>query len=107
MLVGGAVANVFLKAKGYELGASFVEDVFVDFRRREKKDWVLYAKEILEKYKNKVVCPEDLVIYDGISEKMTEEPEEYASYKLTDDVILAVAAVVEAKIDVFGSGGKI
>lgn len=44
---------------------------------------------------------------DGISEKMTEEPEEYASYKLTSDVIMAVAAVVEAKMDVFGSAGKI
>jgi len=43
---------------------------------------------------------------DGISEKITEEPEEFASYKLTDDVILAVAAVVENKIEVLGSMGK-
>ena len=45
--------------------------------------------------------------YDAISEKMNENPNEYASYKLASDVIMAVAAVVEAKIDVFGSAGKI
>lgn len=67
ILVGGAVANVFLKAQGKILGDSFVEDVFVDEKRREKKDWVLYAKEILENYKDKVVCPEDLIISDGAS----------------------------------------
>ncbi|HEY4502874.1 MAG TPA: phosphoglycerate kinase [Candidatus Paceibacterota bacterium] len=67
VLVGGAVANVFLKALGRDLGSSFVEDVFVDTKRREKKDWVVYAKEILEKYKDKIVYPEDLVISDGVS----------------------------------------
>src|SRR3989338_5915544 len=67
VLVGGAVANVFLKALGRDLGSFFVEDVFVDIKRREKKDWVVYAKEILEKYKDKIVYPEDLVISDGVS----------------------------------------
>src|SRR3989344_4625678 len=33
VLVGGAVANVFLKAAGREMGASFLEDVFVDEKR--------------------------------------------------------------------------
>jgi phosphoglycerate kinase len=72
VLVGGAVANVFLKAQGTELGASFVEDVFVDEKRREKKDWVTYAKEILGKYKDKIICPVDLVTSDGISLKNIE-----------------------------------
>jgi len=72
VLVGGAVANVFLKARGRELGSSFMEDVFVDEKRREKKDWVVYAKEILEKYKDKVICPEDVVISDGIVEKVAD-----------------------------------
>lgn len=69
VLVGGALANVFLKAKGYELGSSFIEDVFVDEKRREKKDWVVYAKEIISKYKDKIVCPEDVVISDGVTVK--------------------------------------
>ena len=72
VLVGGAVSNVFLKAEGKELGSSFMEDVFVDEKRREKKDWVVYAKEILEKYKDKVVLPEDVVISDGVSSKVIE-----------------------------------
>jgi len=69
VLVGGAIANVFLKAQGVELGSSFVEDVFVDEKRKEKKDWVIYAKEILEKYKEKIVLPEDCIISDGVSIK--------------------------------------
>ena len=72
VLVGGAVANVFLKAQGRVMGDSFIEDVFVDEKRREKRDWVLYAKEILEKYKDKVICPEDLVISDGLSTKIID-----------------------------------
>ena len=44
---------------------------------------------------------------EAIGEELSENPEEYASYKLSSDVIMAVAAVVEAKIDVFGSGNKI
>src|SRR3989344_5118155 len=70
ILVGGAVANVFLKAQGRELGSSFVEDVFVDKIKREKKDWVLCAKEILEKYQNKIICPEDLIVSDGQNTKV-------------------------------------
>ncbi|TSC78055.1 MAG: phosphoglycerate kinase [Parcubacteria group bacterium Gr01-1014_24] len=70
VLVGGAVASVFLKAQGRALGDSFIEDVFVDEKKREKKDWVLYAKEILQKYKDKIVYPEDVVISDGVSTKI-------------------------------------
>ncbi len=67
-LVGGAVANVFLKAKGRELGDSFVEDVFVDKMKREKKDWVENAKSILasaEAMGKTIICPQDSVISDG------------------------------------------
>ncbi|MBI5139527.1 phosphoglycerate kinase [Candidatus Nomurabacteria bacterium] len=76
VLVGGAVANVFLKALGRKLGSSLVEeDVFVDEKRREKRDWVVYAKEILEEYKDKIIYPVDLVISDEASVKVitTEE----------------------------------
>ena len=44
---------------------------------------------------------------DALSEKMDENPNEYTYYKLTSDVVMAVAAVVEAKIEVFGSAGRI
>src|SRR3989344_3741129 len=70
IIIGGAKANVFLKAQGRELGSSFVEDVFVDKIKREKKDWVLCAKEIMEKYQNKIICPEDLIASDGQNTKV-------------------------------------
>lgn len=67
VLVGGAVANVFLKAQGREMGDSFIEDVFVDAKKREKKDWVEYARDILKSYGDKIVIPSDVIISDGIS----------------------------------------
>ena len=70
ILVGGAVANVFLKAEGRELGNSFIEDVFVDKIKKEKKDWVLYARDILKKAESlgkRIIIPKDLIIFDGIS----------------------------------------
>ncbi len=76
VLVGGAVANVFLKAQGRELGSSFIEDVFVDAKRREKKDWVEYAKEILKNYGDKIVSPDDVVISDGATTKILSAKED-------------------------------
>lgn len=43
---------------------------------------------------------------DSLSEKMEERPNEYAFYNLSPDVIKAVSAVVEGKIEVLGSEGK-
>jgi phosphoglycerate kinase len=70
VLVGGALANVFLKGEGKELGSSFIEDVFVDEKKREKKDWVVYAKEIMSLYPSKIILPEDLVVSDGTNNKV-------------------------------------
>ena len=75
ILVGGAVANVFLKSQGKELGDSFIEDVFVHEAKREKKDWVFYAGEIIknaERLGKKVIYPIDLVIYDGFTAKIID-----------------------------------
>lgn len=44
--------------------------------------------------------------HDALTEKMQEDSENIAYYKMTPEIIGAVAAVVESKIDVFGSGGK-
>lgn len=74
-LVGGAVANVFLKAQGRVLGSSFVEDVFVDKGKREKGDWTENAKDILEKATSlgkKIITPRDLIISDGVSSRIID-----------------------------------
>lgn len=44
---------------------------------------------------------------DALSEEMGENPQESTYYKLTPDIVEAVMAVVEAKIDVFGSEGRV
>ena len=43
---------------------------------------------------------------EALEEELGENPKEYKIYDLTADIVLAVAAVVENKIDVFGSAGK-
>lgn len=44
---------------------------------------------------------------DALAEKLGENPSEYAYYKMTPDMVMAVAAVVEGKIEVLGSAGKV
>lgn len=44
---------------------------------------------------------------DALSEEIAESPGELAYYKLTDDIVETVMAVVEGKIEVFGSADKI
>ena len=51
-LVGGGVGNVFLKAKGYDIGDSYIEDVYVDENKQLKQDWVELARDILAKGKD-------------------------------------------------------
>lgn len=43
---------------------------------------------------------------DALTEKLGDKPDESKVYSLAPDIILAVVAVVEAKIEVFGSAGK-
>lgn len=87
ILVGGAVANVFLKAIGRELGSSFVEDVFVDKVKREKRDWVEVAKDILKQAESlgkKILLPADLVMSDGISTRVITTEEVPAGWMALD-----------------------
>lgn len=44
---------------------------------------------------------------DALGQELGENPDQWAYYKLTPDIVEAVMAVVEGKIEVFGSGGKI
>lgn len=50
ILIGGAMAFTFLKAKGISIGASLHEDEYLDF-----------CKDILEKNSNKIILPIDVV----------------------------------------------
>lgn len=44
---------------------------------------------------------------DALAMKTSEEPRQYTYYKMANDLMGAVAAVVESKIDVLGSEGKV
>lgn len=50
IVIGGAMANTFLKAIGYNVGKSKVEDDYLDF-----------AKGLLEKAKGKIILPVDSI----------------------------------------------
>jgi phosphoglycerate kinase len=56
LMVGGGIANTFLKARGLEVGQSLVEDESLDLARRT-----------LEQAGDKLVLPVDVVIADAFS----------------------------------------
>jgi phosphoglycerate kinase len=55
LLIGGGMANTFLRAQGKEVGQSLVENDKVDI-----------AKDLLKKGANKIVLPVDVVIADQV-----------------------------------------
>jgi phosphoglycerate kinase len=57
LLLGGGMANTFLKAQGHEVGASLVED-----------DSLGVARDILEDAGERLVLPVDVVVADAFSE---------------------------------------
>lgn len=59
ILIGGAMAFTFLKAKGLEIGKSLIEE-----------DYLSFCKEIISKYPDKIVLPEDVVVAQEIKEDM-------------------------------------
>ena len=50
ILIGGAMAFTFLKAKGYNIGKSLLDEEKIN-----------YCKEILEKYSDKIILPLDVI----------------------------------------------
>lgn len=76
ILVGGGIANTFLKAKGYEIGASLVDNESLDF-----------CKEMLTRYPDKIILPVDVVTATEISD---QAPVKKCSVDavMTSDIIL-------------------
>jgi len=66
VLIGGAVANNFLKAKGIEVEKSFLEEPFVDKAKKTKIDPIDEARKLLKKYPKKILVPEDFMAADQI-----------------------------------------
>ena len=55
LIIGGAMANTFLKAKGIDIGKSLVEDDYIDF-----------CIDILNKYEDKIILPIDTKVSDDM-----------------------------------------
>jgi len=56
ILIGGGMAFTFLKAKGIEIGSSLLDEENIEF-----------CKDILNKYKDKIILPIDAVVSNEIS----------------------------------------
>ncbi|MDH7487986.1 MAG: phosphoglycerate kinase [Anaerolineae bacterium] len=56
LLIGGGMANTFLKAQGYDVAASLVEE-----------DSVAVAKELLAQGEGKILLPTDVVVADAFA----------------------------------------
>lgn len=59
LLVGGGIANTFLKANGFNIGMSL-----------HSQDYVTEVKAIIDKYKDKIWMPVDVVAKDGYENKI-------------------------------------
>ena len=73
VLIGGGVANVFLKALSVPVGASFVEDVFVDKARRAQVSSVKLAKKIYKQHRHKILLPVDLIAGTALDKRAMVE----------------------------------
>lgn len=115
-LVGGGVANVFLKALDKDMGSSYIEDVFVDAQKKEKKDWVEYARDLLQRAKNldKIVTPTDLVVAETTEstyqphivyvEGREVVPEGSGAFDIGPATAAAYADIIHASGTVFWNG---
>lgn len=62
LIIGGGMANTFLKAKGYEMGDSLVEN-----------DAIEQAHELLNAWSARLMLPVDAVVADAFSNDATKE----------------------------------
>ena len=78
ILIGGAMANTFLKSQGINIGSSMYEEEYIDF-----------CKEIIEKNKEKIILPIDAVTSESI-EKVQNKKEIFISDLKEKDIILDI-----------------
>ena len=86
LVIGGAMANTFLKAKGYNIGASLVEDDYLDF-----------ASSMLELYKDKIILPVDVTVSKEMSDK--EFCDKNINSLEDDDIILDLGNNTQIEIE--------
>ena len=78
ILIGGGMAFTFLKAKGYEIGKSLLDEESIDF-----------CKKILEQYSDKIVLPVDFAVtneYTNEEEYRVKTIEEFLPTEMGLDI---------------------
>ncbi|PIS09126.1 phosphoglycerate kinase [Candidatus Beckwithbacteria bacterium CG10_big_fil_rev_8_21_14_0_10_34_10] len=73
ILVGGAVANNFLKAQRIEVGQSFMAEPYVDKAKGEKLDPVELSAKLIKDFPHKVIIPIDVKVGDNINNPKNEK----------------------------------
>ena len=66
VLVGGAAANNFFKAMGVGVGASYLDEPYVDKAKGEKIDLIEASGKLMTDYGKKIVIPVDMVVADSL-----------------------------------------
>ena len=93
LIIGGAMAYTFLKAKGYEIGSSFYEEEYLDF-----------SKNILDKYNDKIVLIKDNYNQDKELIKIEEMKKEDIGYDIGPDTIELYKSELKNSKTVFFNG---
>ncbi len=101
LLIGGGMANTFLKAQGFELGNSLVEEGSIEL-----------ARELLAKAGGKIVLPTDGVLgdkFDAEAQKQTVQisvgvPAGWMMYDIGPDTVAAYKAVLASAKTVVWNG---
>ena len=95
LIVGGGIANTFLKAAGYEIGTSLYSADYVD-----------QVKELLDNYSSKIILPVDVVvnINDNISTIDVKNLSEGAIYDLGPKSLQVIRDILDESETVFMNG---
>ncbi|MCR4580936.1 MAG: phosphoglycerate kinase [Bacilli bacterium] len=95
LLVGGGIANTFLKAAGYEIGTSLYSADYVD-----------EVKELLANYSSKIVLPIDVVVNnnDNISTIDSKSVTEGAIYDIGPKTLQVFRDILDESETVFING---
>ena len=95
LLVGGGIANTFLKAAGYNIGSSLYSADYID-----------EVKEILSTYSSKIVLPVDVVINnnDEVSTINIKEFENGSIFDLGEKTLQVYQDILDESSTVFING---
>ena len=95
LLVGGGIANTFLKAAGYEIGDSLYSQDYID-----------EVKEILNTYSSKIVLPVDVVVNnnDNISTININDMTNGSIFDLGDKTLQVYRDILDESETVFMNG---